>query len=70
MTDADTIIAALGLEPHPEGGHYSETWRAEASEGERLFSMGGHEDGLVAFGRTPDEAGRAIEAALERLSRL
>jgi predicted cupin superfamily sugar epimerase len=25
--DAAAIIAALGLAPHPEGGHYRETWR-------------------------------------------
>lgn len=25
-TAAD-VIAALGLQPHPEGGHYAETWR-------------------------------------------
>jgi predicted cupin superfamily sugar epimerase len=24
---ADDIIAALGMQPHPEGGHYAETWR-------------------------------------------
>lgn len=24
---AETIIARLGLQPHPEGGHYAETWR-------------------------------------------
>ena len=29
--DADAIIEALGLRPHPEGGHYVETWRAEAA---------------------------------------
>lgn len=28
--DADTVIAALGLEPHPEGGHYLETFRDDA----------------------------------------
>ena len=29
MTDrADTLIAALQLQPHPEGGHYREIWRA------------------------------------------
>lgn len=28
---ADQIIEALGLVPHPEGGHYRETWR-EASK--------------------------------------
>ena len=26
--DADTLIASLGMRPHPEGGHYVETWRA------------------------------------------
>lgn len=25
--DPDAVIAELGLEPHPEGGHYRETWR-------------------------------------------
>ncbi|MCF1461404.1 MULTISPECIES: cupin domain-containing protein [Rhizobium/Agrobacterium group] len=27
MTDADEIIAALAMQPHPEGGWYSETFR-------------------------------------------
>jgi len=35
MTDATDIIDALGLKPHPEGGHYAETWRAEAPDGGR-----------------------------------
>ena len=35
MTDAEAVIAALGLRPHPEGGRYVETWRADASTGER-----------------------------------
>ncbi len=26
---ADEIIGHLGLQPHPEGGHYRETWVAE-----------------------------------------
>jgi len=26
---ADQIIAELGLAPHPEGGHYRQTWAAE-----------------------------------------
>jgi uncharacterized protein len=30
MDDAKTVIAQLGLAPHPEGGWYRETWRAEA----------------------------------------
>ena len=35
MPDADSVIEALGLQPHPEGGHYVETWRADAADGER-----------------------------------
>ncbi|MCY7417342.1 MAG: cupin domain-containing protein [Chloroflexi bacterium] len=33
--DADAIIDILGLTPHPEGGHYAETWRADAALRER-----------------------------------
>jgi predicted cupin superfamily sugar epimerase len=32
---ADELIESLDLIPHPEGGWYRETWRAEAGEGER-----------------------------------
>jgi predicted cupin superfamily sugar epimerase len=35
MQTARQIIDALGLAPHPEGGWYRETWRAEAADGER-----------------------------------
>jgi predicted cupin superfamily sugar epimerase len=35
MHDADTVIEALGLQPHPEGGWYTETWRADAPAGTR-----------------------------------
>ena len=35
MTDAKSIIDALHLRPHPEGGHYAETWRAETGAGQR-----------------------------------
>jgi uncharacterized protein len=31
MTDADEVIELLGLEPHPEGGWYRETWREPAT---------------------------------------
>ena len=34
-TSAREVIEALGLERHPEGGWYKETWRAEAAENER-----------------------------------
>jgi hypothetical protein len=33
--EADEIIALLGLGPHPEGGHYRETFRHLPAEGER-----------------------------------
>lgn len=32
---ADAIIALLGLRPHPEGGHYRETYRQQAADGGR-----------------------------------
>ncbi len=32
---AANIIEALGLQPHPEGGWYAETWRAATTDGER-----------------------------------
>ena len=33
--NADEIIARYGLAPHPEGGHYRETFRASAGDGGR-----------------------------------
>ena len=30
--DADAVIAALGLQPHPEGGHYRETFRDSVTD--------------------------------------
>jgi hypothetical protein len=35
VADADTIIAHLALEPHPEGGWFRETWRHEPQGGGR-----------------------------------
>jgi predicted cupin superfamily sugar epimerase len=32
---AAEVIAALGLQPHPEGGWYREIWRADAPSGQR-----------------------------------
>ena len=32
---AEELIEALELAPHPEGGWYRETWRSEAAAGER-----------------------------------
>jgi predicted cupin superfamily sugar epimerase len=34
-TTAAAVIAALGLAPHPEGGHYRETWRERPADGSR-----------------------------------
>jgi predicted cupin superfamily sugar epimerase len=33
--EATRIIEVLGLLPHPEGGHFAETWRDEPGNGER-----------------------------------
>ncbi|MEL6126288.1 MAG: cupin domain-containing protein [Pseudomonadota bacterium] len=35
MHSAKELIDHLDLQPHPEGGWYRETWRAEAEEGKR-----------------------------------
>ena len=32
---ADECIRLLGLQPHPEGGYYRETWRSPAATGQR-----------------------------------
>ncbi len=32
---AEAVITALGLTPHPEGGHYRETWRDHPADGRR-----------------------------------
>ncbi|WHO41142.1 cupin domain-containing protein [Sphingobium sp. AP49] len=47
--EAQALIAALNLQPHPEGGWYRETWRAAAKPGERaagttiLFLLEAHQ---------------------------
>lgn len=38
----EEIIAALDLAPHPEGGHFRETWRAPADPGERASGTAIH----------------------------
>jgi len=49
MSPTKALIEALRLVPHPEGGWYRETWRAEAAEGERssataiLFLLEAHQ---------------------------
>ncbi len=34
-TKAAEVVAALGLQPHPEGGFYRETWRDTPADGSR-----------------------------------
>ncbi|MDE2184919.1 MAG: cupin domain-containing protein [Alphaproteobacteria bacterium] len=38
MTEADHIIALLGLVPHPEGGHYRQMFRDERGPADRAYS--------------------------------
>lgn len=40
--EARAIIAAMKLEPHPEGGWFRETWRADAHPGERATATAIH----------------------------
>lgn len=35
VSEAQRLISALNLSPHPEGGWYRETWRAHTGQGER-----------------------------------
>jgi predicted cupin superfamily sugar epimerase len=35
MTDPQQVIDRLGLKPHPEGGHYAETFREVPADGGR-----------------------------------
>lgn len=39
-------------------------WRSSDMRRRRIFSMGGHEDGIVTFGRTASEAGQILLDAL------
>jgi predicted cupin superfamily sugar epimerase len=32
---AEAVIEALAMQPHPEGGHYRETWRDVSADGSR-----------------------------------
>ena len=49
MSEAKRLIEELRLSPHPEGGWYRETWRAEAAADERgdataiLFLLESHQ---------------------------
>jgi len=38
MSEADSIIALLGLGPHPEGGHYRQMFSDAAGSGGRAYS--------------------------------
>lgn len=41
-------------------------WRETALSETRILAMGGHQDGVVCFGRSAQEAGQALLAALAR----
>ncbi len=45
MTDADDLIAALGLQLHPEGGWYRETWREPATTAIHYLLRAGERSG-------------------------
>jgi len=41
-------------------------YRASALAERKIFAMGGHEDGVVAFGHTPEQAGQVLVTELAR----
>jgi ribulose-5-phosphate 4-epimerase/fuculose-1-phosphate aldolase len=45
-------------------GEVARLWRESDMRRRRIFSMGGHEDGIVTFGRTASEAGQVLLDAL------
>ncbi|WP_144095150.1 cupin domain-containing protein [Croceicoccus sediminis] len=42
MDTADEVIRQLGLQPHPEGGWYRETWREPSPSDDRALATGIH----------------------------
>lgn len=59
MATARDIIEHFGLLPHPEGGWYAETWRADAPNDERAASTAIHfllEGGQGSHWHTVDAA--------------
>lgn len=42
MSAAADLIAAMGLQPHPEGGWYRELWRGEPGAGGRAVATSIH----------------------------
>jgi predicted cupin superfamily sugar epimerase len=42
VSDADGLIETLGLQPHPEGGWYRETWRGPAGPDGRAVATAIH----------------------------
>jgi len=36
---ADEVVALLGLEPHPEGGCYAETWQDASGRGSAIYYL-------------------------------
>lgn len=76
MIDAARIIEILDLKPHPEGGHFSETWRAPSEPGERSAGTAIYyllQAGEVSHWHRVDAAeawhwyaGAALELALSR----
>lgn len=42
MSEADAVIERLGLQPHPEGGWYRETWRGPAGADGRATATAIH----------------------------
>ncbi len=59
-----TTDAAVAYGTPQMSAEVARLWRSSDMRRRRIFAMGGHEDGFVTFGRTADEAGQVLLAAL------
>ena len=66
LGDVPTTAASIGYGTAEMAEAVHQLWRTSRLSATRLLVMAGHEDGVITFGRTPNEA---AEALLEPLAR-
>lgn len=62
--DIPTTDAAVPYGTPEMSAEVARLYRESDLRSRKIFSMGGHEDGIISFGRTADEAGQVLLAAL------
>ena len=69
-TGAGALIAALGMTPHPEGGHYVETWRDAPADGARgRAARSSSSSSPRALALAPDRRRRGLAPLRRRTAR-